>query len=103
MDENSLTQIDKKDLPEEFLTLANSINSLTNRIGTYLKFKKELFIGIAHELKTPLAVMKLKNELMLKKPREVPKSINHNRFLFIFKLNCFIIINKFMISYRISQ
>ena len=71
MDENSLSQIDKKDLPEEFLTLANSINSLTNRIGTYLKFKKELFIGIAHELKTPLAVMKLKNELMLKKPREI--------------------------------
>src|SRR5574344_1469405 len=40
MDENSLSQIDKKDLPEEFLTLANSINSLTNRIGTYLKLKK---------------------------------------------------------------
>ena len=71
MDENSLSQIDKKDLPGEFLTLANSINSLTNRIGTYLKFKKELFIGIAHELKTPLAVMKLKNELMLKKTREI--------------------------------
>lgn len=69
MDENSLSQIDEKDLPYEFLTLANSINSLTNRIGTYLKFKKELYIGIAHELKTPLAVMKLKNELMLKKPR----------------------------------
>lgn len=51
--------------------MANSINSLTNRIGTYLKFKKELFIGIAHELKTPLAVMKLKNELMLKKTREI--------------------------------
>lgn len=70
MDENSLSQIDTKNLPTEFTTLANSINSLTNRIGTYLKFKKELYIGIAHELKTPLAVMKLKNELMLKKPRE---------------------------------
>ncbi|QKF58557.1 ATP-binding protein [Aliarcobacter lanthieri] len=69
MDENSLSQIDTKDLPTEFLTLGNSINSLTNRIGTYIKFKKELFIGIAHELKTPLAVMKLKNELMLKKDR----------------------------------
>ena len=71
MDENSLTQIDKKDLPIEFHSLANSINSLTNRIETYVKFKKELFIGAAHELKTPLAVMKLKNELMLKKPREI--------------------------------
>jgi len=70
MDENSLSYIDTKDLPMEFLTLANSINSLTNRIATYVKFKKELFIGIAHELKTPLAVMKLKNEILLKKDRE---------------------------------
>lgn len=71
MDENSLSQIDKKDLPIEFHSLANSINSLTNRIETYVKFKKELFIGVAHELKTPLAVMKLKNEVTLKKKREV--------------------------------
>jgi two-component system, OmpR family, sensor kinase len=71
MDENSLTQIDKKDLPVEFHSLANSINSLTNRIETYVKFKKELFVGAAHELKTPLAVMKLKNEVTLKKKREI--------------------------------
>ena len=71
MDENSLTQIDEKDLPIEFHSLADSINSLTNRIETYVKFKKELFIGAAHELKTPLAVMKLKNEVTLKKKREV--------------------------------
>ena len=71
MDENSLTQIDKKDLPIVFHSLADSINSLTNRIETYVKFKKELFIGAAHELKTPLAVMKLKNEVTLKKKREI--------------------------------
>ena len=71
MDENSLSQIDKKDLPVEFHSLADSINSLTNRIETYVKFKKELFIGAAHELKTPLAVMKLKNEVTLKKKREI--------------------------------
>lgn len=40
MDENTLAQIDTKDLPDEFLTLANSINSLTNRIATYVKFKR---------------------------------------------------------------
>ena len=71
MDENSLTQIDENDLPIEFHSLAESINSLTNRIETYVKFKKELFIGAAHELKTPLAVMKLKNEVTLKKKREI--------------------------------
>ena len=73
MDEHSLSQIDENDLPIEFHSLADSINSLTNRIGTYVKFKKELFIGAAHELKTPLAVMKLKNEVTLKKKREVEK------------------------------
>ncbi len=70
MDENFLTHIDKKQLPIEFHPLANSINSLTNRIERNIRFKKELFIGVAHELKTPLAVMKLKNEVTLMKTRE---------------------------------
>lgn len=73
MDENFLTQIDKKHLPIEFHPLANSINSLTARIENNIRFKKELFIGVAHELKTPLAVMKLKNEVTLMKPRTPEK------------------------------
>lgn len=73
MNENFLTQIEKKDLPIEFHSLANSINNLTNKIQTFVKFKKELFIGAAHELKTPLAVMKLKNEVTLMKKRDTQK------------------------------
>ncbi len=73
MDENFLTQINKNNLPIEFHPLANSINSLTTRIETNIRFKKELFIGVAHELKTPLAVMKLKNEVTLMKEREPAK------------------------------
>jgi two-component system OmpR family sensor kinase len=73
MDENYLTQIKKDNLPIEFHPLANSINSLMARIETNIKFKKELFIGVAHELKTPLAVMKLKNEVTLMKPRTPEK------------------------------
>ena len=73
MDENFLTQINKNNLPIEFHPLANSINSLTTRIETNIRFKKELFIGVAHELKTPLAVMKLKNEVTLMKQREPEK------------------------------
>ncbi len=73
MDENFLTQINKENLPIEFHPLANSINSLMTRIETNIKFKKELFIGVAHELKTPLAVMKLKNELALMKERPIDK------------------------------
>ena len=73
MDENFLTQINKNNLPIEFHPLANSINSLTMRIETNIRFKKELFIGVAHELKTPLAVMKLKNEVTLMKIRDPQK------------------------------
>jgi two-component system OmpR family sensor kinase len=71
MDENSLTKINVNKLPKEFNHLAISINSLTTRIENYIKYQKELFIGTAHELKTPLAVMKLKSEVILKKPREI--------------------------------
>ncbi|QOG12652.1 sensor histidine kinase [Arcobacter sp. FWKO B] len=71
MNENFLVEINTKTLPIEFHPLANSINNLTNRIKTFVKYQKELFIGSAHELKTPLAVMKLKNEVTLKKKREL--------------------------------
>ncbi|MCK9337154.1 MAG: HAMP domain-containing histidine kinase [Arcobacteraceae bacterium] len=73
MNENFLEEINIKNLPIEFHPLANSINSLTNRIKTFVKYQKELFIGSAHELKTPLAVMKLKNEVTLIKKRDIEK------------------------------
>ncbi len=69
LNENMLKPIKVRDLPEEFQPLAKSINHLINRIQTFVKYQKELFIGIAHELKTPLAVMKLKNEVTLIKKR----------------------------------
>ncbi|BCD67566.1 HAMP domain-containing sensor histidine kinase [Nitratiruptor sp. YY09-18] len=69
MNENMLKPIKVKDLPEEFQPLGKSLNMLINRIQTFVKYQKELFIGIAHELKTPLAVMKLKNEVTLIKKR----------------------------------
>ena len=70
MNENMLKPIKIRHLPEEFQPLGKSINILINRIQTFIKYQKELFIGIAHELKTPLAVMKLKNEVTLIKKRE---------------------------------
>jgi len=73
MNENSLTKIDTNTLPVEFQSLANSINILTNKIENYVKYQKELFIGTAHELKTPLAVMKLKSQVTLRKAREQEK------------------------------
>ena len=75
LDEKFLKEIDIKSLPDEFLPLGNSINRLISRIQTFILYQKELFVGVAHELKTPLAVMKTKNEVTLLKPRESEKYI----------------------------
>ncbi len=76
MNANSLEKIDTDSLPIEFEALASSINTLTTRIESYVKYQKELFIGTAHELKTPLAVMKLKSQVTLTKKREPEKYID---------------------------
>jgi two-component system OmpR family sensor kinase len=86
MNENSLTKIELKKLPIEFHPLANSINNLTKKIEMYVKYQKELFIGAAHELKTPLAVMKLKSEVVLLKKRDTEKYEETLR-LFISEIN----------------
>ena len=76
MNENFLQIIDIKTLPSEFQPLGNSINKLVDRIQIFVNSQKELFIGAAHELKTPLAVMKTKNEVTLLKPRDNEKYID---------------------------
>ncbi len=75
LDEKFLKEIDIKSLPDEFYPLGNSINKLISRIKTFVEYQKELFVGVAHELKTPLAVMKTKNEVTLIKTRESEKYI----------------------------
>ena len=65
--EKMMEPIVSDDLPLEFEPLAVSINSLITRIQGFIKYKKELFIGAAHELKTPLAVMKTKTQVTLLK------------------------------------
>jgi len=65
MNENILIPIDLKKIPKEFQPLAESINSLVNRIKSFLLYKKELFVGAAHELKTPLAVIKTRSQVAL--------------------------------------
>jgi two-component system OmpR family sensor kinase len=76
MNENFLQIIDTRKLPNEFHPLGNSINKLVERIQIFVNSQKELFIGAAHELKTPLAVMKTKNEVTLLKPRDADKYID---------------------------
>lgn len=69
MNTHLIKPIDIKELPKEFEPLGITINHLISRIQNFVKYQKELFIGTAHELKTPLAVIKLKNQVTLIKKR----------------------------------
>lgn len=69
MNEHLIKPINVKSLPQEFEPLGTTINHLIGRIQNFVKYQKELFIGTAHELKTPLAVIKLKNQVTLLKKR----------------------------------
>jgi two-component system OmpR family sensor kinase len=71
INEKSIRQISKDRLPKEFHLLADTLNNLFNRIDNFMKYQNELFIGTAHELKTPLSVIKLKNQVLLLKERNI--------------------------------
>ncbi len=79
MNEHFIKPINTKALPTEFEPLGETINHLIARIQNFVKYQKELFIGTAHELKTPLAVIKLKNQVTLIKkrsPQEYIEALN---------------------------
>ena len=75
MNEHLMKPIQIQTLPKEFEPLGITINHLISRIQNFVKYQKELFIGTAHELKTPLAVIKLKNQVTLIKKRSAEEYI----------------------------
>ncbi len=76
MNEHLMKSIDIEKLPQEFEPLGVTLNHLISRIQNFVKYQKELFIGTAHELKTPLAVIKLKNQVTLLKKRSPEEYID---------------------------
>ena len=76
MNEHLMKPIQIESLPLEFEPLGLTINHLISRIQNFVKYQKELFIGTAHELKTPLAVIKLKNQVTLIKKRSPEEYID---------------------------
>ncbi|KIM05099.1 MAG: hypothetical protein KN64_00290 [Sulfurovum sp. AS07-7] len=89
MNESLLQHIDTSELPKEFIGLGGSINLLMTKIQTFINYRKELFVGMAHELKTPLAVMRLKTQitLMKYKPNDKIKETLENNIAYIDNLN----------------
>ncbi|QSZ41280.1 sensor histidine kinase [Sulfurimonas aquatica] len=76
MNEHLIKPLKIEELPQEFEPLGITINHLISRIQNFVKYQKELFIGTAHELKTPLAVIKLKNQVTLIKKRSPEEYID---------------------------
>jgi len=81
INEKSLHQIPTKQLPKDLHLLAETINRLINRINNFISTQKELFIGASHELKTPLTVIKLKNQVLLLKERPIEDYIEQFHFV----------------------
>ncbi len=75
LNEQRLSPIDLKGIPHEFLPLGESVNHLMRRIQSFLNYKKELFVGTAHELKTPLAVIKTKSQVALMKRKKTQEDL----------------------------
>jgi len=75
MNEHLIRPVRVEELPEEFEPLGETLNHLILRIQNFVKYQKELFIGTAHEMKTPLAVIKLKNQVTLIKKRSAEEYI----------------------------
>jgi two-component system OmpR family sensor kinase len=74
MDERSLSPISEaQNAPIELQPLTKTLNLLLTRIKGHIAYQRELFAGIAHELKTPLAVIRTKNDVTLLRTRTPEK------------------------------
>jgi two-component system OmpR family sensor kinase len=73
MDEHTISEVDTHKLPSEFVPLAKTLNRLLMRIHSHINYQRQLFIGVAHELKTPLAVIRARNDVTLLSERSIAK------------------------------
>ena len=81
MNESLLKPLTIQGLPLEFTQLGESVNSLITKVKTSIRYRSELYVGTAHELKTPLAVMRLKNQITLmtyKKNDKIREALEQN-------------------------
>jgi two-component system sensor histidine kinase TctE len=58
-----LSPIDERDAPEEVTPLVRAINDLLQRLDTSMKAQKHFLADAAHQLKTPLAGLRMQAEL----------------------------------------
>lgn len=67
-------------IQDELFELTDAINELLNRIEQSMQREKQFTADAAHQLKTPLAVLKGTFEVLIRKPREKEEMIEKIRF-----------------------
>lgn len=71
---DAMAPLAEKGLPEELRPLAGSLNALLARLDDALNAQRRFVADAAHELRTPLAALKLQVELVERAPDSVARS-----------------------------
>jgi signal transduction histidine kinase len=66
------TPLQTKDVPEEIIPFTAALDRLFRRVEDALRRQREFTDNAAHELRTPLAAMKMQAQVLLKKAKGLP-------------------------------
>lgn len=74
---DDLSPIDSGHVPEEIIPLVGSLNDMLERLSQSIKVQKRFIADAAHQMKTPLAGMRMQSELALRQTdhAEIHKSL----------------------------
>ena len=75
--QDDLSPIDPRQVPEEISPLVGSFNDMLERLGQTVEMQKRFIADAAHQMKTPLAGMRMQSELALRQvdPGEIHRSL----------------------------
>jgi two-component system sensor histidine kinase TctE len=74
---DDLSPIDSRQVPEEISPLVGSLNDMLERLAQTIEMQKRFIADAAHQMKTPLAGMRMQSELALRQvdPDEIHRSL----------------------------
>jgi len=74
---DDLSSIDSRQVPEEISPLVESLNDLLARLSQSIQVQKRFVADAAHQMKTPLAGMRMQSELALRQsdPAQIRRSL----------------------------